>query len=95
MTMVILVRKDTTASHCLSTLLRAAQGIGMKCIPEHRVLDDCGDPSFQTWQEANVAAVQRQIKVEVWHLNKGYLYGISDTSVQQIIWPDSHKHIST
>ncbi len=46
----------------------------MEYLPEHGVLDDCGDPSLQTGQEANVAAVQRQIKVEVWHLNKGYLY---------------------
>ena len=61
---------------------------GMECLPEHGVLDDCGDPSLQTWQEANVAAIQRQVKVEVWHLNEGYLYGISDTSVQQLTWPN-------
>ncbi len=59
----------------------------MECLPEHRVLDDCGDPGFQTWQEANVAAVQRQIKVEVWHLNKGYLYASITLSVQQLTWP--------
>ena len=73
-------------------LERGGKASGMECIPENGVLDDCGDPGLQTWQEANVAAIQRQVKVEVWHLNKGYLYDIMDTSCQQLSWPDCHTH---
>lgn len=61
------------------------------CIPEHRVFDDCSDPGFKTRQEADVASVQCQVKVEVGHLNKGYLHSIMMASVQPFACPDPHK----
>ena len=60
----------------LAPIEEASKATGMDCIahlPEHRVFDDCGDPCFQARQETNVTPIQCQVKVEVGHLNKGYL----------------------